>query len=113
VGTVKNLKVSIQCRKKNLQDKKSSCAKVNEHETATLTCPKGKKIKKIFFASYGTPTGDCHKLKKGSCDSESSLCILMTKCLEKPSCSVAAKNEVFGDPCGGTFKRLLVEYVCG
>jgi hypothetical protein len=28
------------------------------------------------------------------------------------SCSVAASNGVFGDPCSGTVKRLWVQYTC-
>jgi hypothetical protein len=34
-------------------------------------------------------------------------------CLNKPSCSVAASNAVFGDPCSGVPKNLVVAYTCG
>jgi len=33
-------------------------------------------------------------------------------CLNKPSCSVGANNEVFDDPCGGVGKKLAVKYTC-
>jgi hypothetical protein len=34
-------------------------------------------------------------------------------CLGLNSCSVGANNGVFGDPCGGTVKRLYVQVTCG
>uniref|UniRef100_A0A8C6WGW4 SUEL-type lectin domain-containing protein n=1 Tax=Neogobius melanostomus TaxID=47308 RepID=A0A8C6WGW4_9GOBI len=33
-------------------------------------------------------------------------------CNGKSLCSVSASNSVFGDPCGGTYKYLLVSYSC-
>lgn len=33
-------------------------------------------------------------------------------CSNEPSCSIAATNNIFGDPCSGTTKYLEVEYEC-
>ncbi|MEO5729220.1 MAG: M12 family metallo-peptidase [Byssovorax sp.] len=89
------------------------CATANEGGTATLSCPAGKVITSVSFASYGTPGGSCGSFSTSSCNAASSASVVNNACLNKASCAVAATNQVFGDPCGGTVKRLSVQYACG
>ncbi|MCU0661384.1 MAG: carbohydrate-binding protein [Myxococcota bacterium] len=92
----------------------SNCVEVAENQTASLACPAGQTIASLSFASYGTPTGACPGgFALSSCHAASSLDKVKASCLAKPSCSVVAGNGVFGDPCGGTFKKLAIVYACG
>ena len=38
--------------------------------------------------------------------------IVSAACQGETSCTVQALNSVFGDPCGGTYKYLTVNYAC-
>lgn len=78
-----------------------------------LACPAGTVIKGIAFASYGTPTGACGNYALGTCHASDSLIILEARCLGTSSCSIQALNQVFGDACYGTVKRLYVQASCG
>eukprot|EP01046_Picozoa_sp_COSAG06_P107151 COSAG06_NODE_53462_length_300_cov_0.472637_1_plen_78_part_01 len=42
-----------------------------------------------------------------------STAIVQAACQGQETCSIAATNGVFGDPCGGTYKYLTVNYNCG
>jgi hypothetical protein len=90
-----------------------TCALVNENSTASLSCPSGQTIKGISFASYGTPTGSCPSFATSACHASTSKSKVEAACLNKSSCSVGASNALFGDPCGGTFKKLAIVYSCG
>jgi hypothetical protein len=90
----------------------SQCVQVDEGGTATLSCPSGQVIASIDFASYGTPTGSCPNFSSSSCHASSSKSTVEAGCLNKQSCTVGANNGVFGDPCGGTYKKLVVAYSC-
>lgn len=89
------------------------CGDVSEHQTATITCPAGTRIRRIEFASYGTPNGSCGGFSTSSCNSGTSSSVVSTACLGLTSCNVLAENSVFGDPCSGTFKRLKIQVRCG
>jgi len=89
------------------------CGSAPENNVLTLTCPVGTDtINKIVFASFGTPTGSCPNLATGSCDSSNSVSILSSACLGKTSCSVNASDTIFGDPCYGTVKRMVLQATC-
>ncbi|HSC89634.1 MAG TPA: hypothetical protein VLC09_20265, partial [Polyangiaceae bacterium] len=90
------------------------CLTVDEHQSLELTCPEGQVIDAITFASYGMPEGSCSEddLSIGWCDAQTSLGLVEDACLGLASCSMAAENEVFDDPCVGTFKHLSVQVVC-
>ncbi|MCU0693171.1 MAG: M66 family metalloprotease [Polyangiaceae bacterium] len=90
-----------------------TCAQVKERSTATLSCPSGQVIKSITFASYGLPTGACPSFSQGTCHASTSQSKVESLCLNKQSCSVAASNDVFGDPCSGKNKTLAILYTCG
>jgi len=78
-------------------------ATVNEGGTLNLSAPAGYKINNLVFASYGTPNnyviGNCHAANSFS---------IVSAAIKNESLSIRAINSVFGDPCGGTYKRLSV-----
>ena len=90
------------------------CSEVPEGGTVNLTCPVGMVMQSIELSSYGTHTGTCtgDDLAQSSCHSTESQGDVEALCLGNNSCRVPATNTQFGDPCGGTFKRLAVQAVC-
>jgi hypothetical protein len=107
-GTVKRLAVTYSCRAVS----SGTCGQAKEGSSLSLSCPSGKVIGSISFASYGTPNGSCPSFSTSSCHASSSKSRVESSCLNKQSCSVSANNAVFGDPCGGTVKKLAVTYSC-
>jgi cysteine-rich repeat protein len=92
------------------------CGKANEEtnpKSTSPTCPPGEVIVEVLFASYGLPSGDCGTFKQESCHAAISKARVEQLCLQKNSCKLDAKNEIYGDPCGGKDKRLFVELRCG
>ncbi|XP_060672991.1 beta-galactosidase 16-like [Ziziphus jujuba] len=77
-----------------------------------LTCPPGRNISNILFASYGTPVGNCESYARGTCHSVYSRAIAELVCLGKNRCSILPSNLVFGDPCPNTRKSLVVDAQC-
>ena len=78
-------------------------ATVNENGILVMNAPAGYKVDQVLFASYGTPNGTVI----GSCHAINSLQIV-TAAIKNENLSIPATNKVFGDPCGGTYKRLTV-----
>jgi hypothetical protein len=89
-----------------------NCAAVDENQTLMLACPAGETIAAIAFASYGTPNGMCGAFTTGTCNAANSVAVVTAACVNQPSCTVAATNGVFGDPCVGTGKRLWAQFSC-
>lgn len=89
------------------------CGTADEGGSVTLTAPPGKIILSINFASYGTPNGSCGSFTMGACHALTSALVCSTAFVGQNSATVNATNGVFGDPCGGTFKRLYVEATYG
>ncbi|MFN0728958.1 immunoglobulin-like domain-containing protein [Polaribacter gochangensis] len=89
------------------------CGTAAEGNSLTLTAPPGLVITGIDFASYGTPTGTCGNFALGSCNAANSLSIVSSRAIGKNSVTIPALNSVFGDPCGGTVKRLYVQATYG
>jgi hypothetical protein len=83
-----------------------------EGASTTVTCPPGKTMTAINFASYGTPTGTCGAFAFGGCHAGSSMAVVQGLCLGQNSCNVTGHNDVFGDPCGGTSKHLAIQATC-
>jgi len=118
------------------------CQEVAQGGTATLSCPGGSLIKRIVFASYGTPNGSCGSFTYGTCDSASGVNdgppnptgaqtlkaeqkLVEDQCIGLATCTVVAADlttqardsEVFGNDatCGAsgtTSKRLYIEAQC-
>eukprot|EP01052_Picozoa_sp_SAG31_P026324 SAG31_NODE_2378_length_5838_cov_11.939362_1_plen_1456_part_01 len=85
-----------------------------EGDTLSIACDGG--TINVVEASYGRQHGPdvCpHSATSDqSCHAENSLNIVQDACQGQASCEVAVTNGVFGDPCGGTYKYLTVNYVC-
>jgi hypothetical protein len=88
------------------------CASADEGYVLSLSCPGSSVVQSIVFASYGTPTGECGAFEVSACDSTTSVTEVEAACLGENSCSIDATNDVFDDPCGGTYKHLYVEAQC-
>jgi hypothetical protein len=90
----------------------SVCGSAAESQTATLSCPSGKGVARLAFASYGNPVGTCGSYAVGSCNAATSLTNTTNACYGKTSCSVAAADATFGTTCSGTTKQLAMQAVC-
>lgn len=85
-----------------------------ENKKATLSCKNGKKIS-ILQANYGRLNKrTCKKapMLSTKCKAAKSVALVRSTCHGKARCVLHASNKVFGDPCGGTTKYLLVKYKC-
>ena len=87
-----------------------------EGQNRLINCPAGKGIQ-IVSATYGrTTTAICRRssnlMRNLNCHSKTSLTKVQKLCNKKSRCQLRANNGVFGDPCGGTYKYLHVEYNC-
>jgi hypothetical protein len=87
------------------------CGTANEGGSVTLTAPAGNAFTSVTFTSYGTPNGNCGSFTVGACHAANSQTIVEAALIGKASATIAATNGVFGDPCGGTVKRLYIEAV--
>lgn len=89
-----------------------TCAESYEGGSVSLTCSNGL-ISAIDFASYGTPSGKCGAYTASSwCHASSTYTIVYNICIHLASCSIEANNNVFGDPCIFTEKRLYIQVTC-
>jgi len=84
-----------------------------EGSKLTLSCDAGESIT-VIYAQYGRSTGAiCPGTNSGkTCYNPSSVNIVRSSCNGQQSCTVAATNSVFGDPCGNVYKYLDVYYFC-
>ncbi|MES2331495.1 MAG: LamG-like jellyroll fold domain-containing protein [Bacteroidota bacterium] len=80
----------------------------DENGNLQLTAPSGAVITAINFASYGTPNGSAGNFTLGGCNAAGSKTIVEGYALGRNSATIPATNDVFGDPCFGTYKRLYV-----
>ena len=92
--------------------------RVCEGTTMNLDCAgRGAEVINIIDASYGRQDGPdvCpHSATSDqNCHEVTSTSIVAAACQGNPSCAIGALNSVFGDPCGGTYKYLTVNYDCG
>src|SRR5690606_28181758 len=83
-------------------------AEVNEGQNLTITLPVGNVVTAVDFASYGTPNGSNGNYTIGGCHATNSQTVVESYALGNNSFTIPATNAVFGDPCGGTVKRLYV-----
>ncbi|TCJ14349.1 HYR domain-containing protein [Flaviaesturariibacter flavus] len=85
------------------------CGTAAENGTITLRAPAGTVIDRIDFASYGTPNGSCGNFTQGGCHAFNSKSVVESLALGRNTATISATNGVFGDPCGGTVKRLYIQ----
>lgn len=90
-------------------------ATANEGSNLSISAPGGGTFSRVVFASYGTPSGDDGLFAQGGCHATNSIQKVSESLLGLSSGSIASNNAVFGDPCGGTYKKLSVvlEYTGG
>lgn len=81
---------------------------VAENGSLTLSAPAGSVFTAVVFASYGTPT-TTPPYALGGCHADNSVAIVAGYFVGQATATIPATNTVFGDPCGGTYKRLSVE----
>lgn len=89
----------------------SICGTAAENGAVTLTAPAGNVFTSVTFASYGTPNGSCGSFIIGACHAANSQAIVEAALIGNNTATISATNGVFGDPCGGTVKRLYIEAV--
>ncbi|XP_053480495.1 rhamnose-binding lectin isoform X1 [Ictalurus furcatus] len=106
--TVKYLTVSYICTRETV-----TC----EGNIAVLTCDADHL--KIVSANYGrTDSTTCSsgrplsQISYTNCYTPNALNGVAARCEGKSSCVVPATNDVFSDPCVGTYKYLTVVYIC-
>jgi hypothetical protein len=88
------------------------CGTAAEGDSVTLTCPEGRIIDSVLYASYGTPTGECGSFVTGDCHAATSETMVASLCVGRSSCTLTASNSTFGDPCNSVVKNLAVEVSC-
>jgi hypothetical protein len=90
------------------------CSEANYPNPAVLRClDAGAVISDITFASYGTPEGSCGNYAvNASCNAPNSSFISESYCAGKQGCTVPAITPIFGDPCVGTYKKLVIQARC-
>lgn len=86
------------------------CSTASENGSCSDTAPSGYVFNRVDFSSYGTPNGSCGSFTIGGCNSSASNSYNPTPC---SSYSVSASNGQWGDPCGGTYKRMYVQMSYG
>jgi hypothetical protein len=90
------------------------CGSAAEASNLTLSCPAGEVITSITQGSFGTPNGSCGNWTiNQSCNASTSEQVLINSCVGQQNCTIAATDSVFGDPCVGITKELIVNAVCG
>lgn len=87
-----------------------SCSTAGENGTCSDTAPGSYIFNRVDFSSWGTPNGSCGAFTYGGCNSGSSNNYNPTP---TKSYSVGANNSVWGDPCGGTPKRMYIQMSYG
>jgi len=86
------------------------CGTADENGTVSMTAPAGTVFTSVEFASYGTPNGTCGAFSLGACHAANSVTIVSGYLLGLGgTINIPATNDVFGDPCSGTFKRLYIQ----
>jgi hypothetical protein len=91
-----------------------NCVQATMGDVVELTCPDGRTIQNITFASYGDPGGHCGSYVQGTCHSPLIGEYLQKECYRKPYCNVTLKEEQFGLKCDEQvfFKTLRLQFTC-
>lgn len=83
-------------------------AEINEGGSQIIAAPQGSVFTSVYYASYGNPTGSNGVYENGWCHAANSVQKIEEAVLGQNSAVLLSNNGVFGDPCGGTYKRLYV-----
>lgn len=94
-------------------------AVVPELSSREVACPSASQsIAAVVFSSFGQPSQSrsgraCSPaFAEGVCHATTSRLIVESLCLGRKKCQLPAVTSVFGDPCPGRGKRLVVEVFC-
>jgi hypothetical protein len=88
------------------------CGNVGQNFSINLSCEQGGGvISKVDFASYGTSSGACGKMKQGTCHAANSSEIVQRVCIGQKECSIPATTDIFGDPCKFLIKKVKIYFV--
>lgn len=82
---------------------------VFENGVIELSAPSGNQFTEVLFASYGTP----NQYSIGACHAVDSYSIVESVFIGQTTAQIQASNSVFGDPCPGVFKQLIVAIAYG
>ncbi|VDI14319.1 Hypothetical predicted protein [Mytilus galloprovincialis] len=85
-----------------------------EDSKTTLSCPSNQviKIRQAWYGRYNKRTCKHKSIKTTRCSTNKPRGITMKNCNGRKSCTVAANNRLYGDPCPGTHKYVTVTYYC-
>jgi len=89
------------------------CGTGAEDDNVAMACPSGQVITGVVFAGYGTPGGACGTFTAGSCNAADAADVVKALCVGRSTCTIPARNDVFGDPCDKTTKQFAVDVTCG
>eukprot|EP00300_Choanocystis_sp_HF-7_P015934 c19233_g1_i2.p1 GENE.c19233_g1_i2~~c19233_g1_i2.p1 ORF type:complete len:585 (+),score=127.87 c19233_g1_i2:33-1787(+) len=116
-GTFKYLHVEYVCVPTPIIEPEHGVlfAQACEGSVAELSCPNG--VVTILDAVYGrsdatTCASEFGAVDNVACVAPTSLAVVNNLCADQPWCTVSATNDVFGDPCVGTYKYLSIAYRC-
>lgn len=107
---------------KRFDDSNIICLTEDQTKTVRIKCPGSllgsSTIKKILFASFGVPSGQCSEgwdgLVPGTCHVANSTKLVEAECLGKSECAIVGDVSFFKvDPCGGEYKFLRIVAQCG
>ena len=105
IGTSVNLAISSSLISNT---EGTSYVEIPEGFSGVLQAPVGAFFTSVNFASYGVPSGGLGNYQYQWCHASNSIAIVSNLCLGNNSCVLSSNNDVFGDPCGGTYKYLFV-----
>ncbi|XP_070568358.1 uncharacterized protein [Ptychodera flava] len=110
-GSPENVRSATLAEERNDLDCADKLCRACEHTNVTLKCHTGRI--KVLSANYGRTEIDiCGHYNVINCSANQSLSIVSSRCDGERNCSVNASNNVFGDPCYGTFKYLDICFKC-
>lgn len=87
------------------------CEQATENASLSLTCPTGRIVSSIAFASFGLPGPTCSSSGSGACRADVKN-VVEKACIGRRTCSVIATLTALGDPCPNVAKTLTVGANC-
>ncbi|XP_072018480.1 scavenger receptor cysteine-rich domain-containing protein DMBT1-like [Amphiura filiformis] len=87
---------------------------VCEDLTFYLECDAGRSISAIYVL-YGRQSSEVctdRPFDIDTCAAADSLAVVQQRCDGKQTCGIPASDNIFGDPCNGTYKYLEIQYTC-
>lgn len=99
------------------QDSDGTCDVVGQDSVVEVSCPAGSLVSGIGGAIYGRPAGTCAGYDAEHVDtfcdaSQDVTAVVEGLCVGLERCTVEGTGALFGDPCPGMPKKLLVDWTC-